>query len=62
MQLKPKVLWQIKGRCKPYDPVSGRCNLCLNKTLKILDDREHNLLNTQSKVIPQCRHQNKFEL
>ena len=34
-QLNPKVSWQVKRRCNFYNPISRRCNLCLNKKLMI---------------------------
>ena len=61
-QLNPKVLWQIKRRYNSYNPISRRCNLCLNEKLEILDDQDKNLLNKRSEIISHCRHQNKFKL
>ena len=61
-QLNPKVSWQIKRRYNSYNPISRRCNLCLNEKLEILDDQDKNLLNKRSEIISHCRHQNKFKL
>ena len=61
-QLNPKVSWQIKGRYKSHNWVSGRCKLCLNKKLEISDDPGRKLLNKRSEVISHCRHQNKLKL
>ena len=61
-QLNPKVSWQIKRRYNSYNPISRRCNLCLNEKLEILDDQDKNLLNKRSEIISHCRNQNKFKL
>ena len=61
-QLNPKVSWQIKRRYNSYNPISRRCNLCLNEKLEILDDQDKNFLNKRSEIISHCRHQNKFKL
>ena len=53
---------KIKGRYNSYNPISRRCNLCLNEKLEILDDQDKNLLNKRSEIIPHCCHQNKFKL
>ena len=61
-QLHPKVSWQIKRRYNSYNPISRRCNLCLNEKLEILDDQDKNLLNKRSEIISHCHHENKFKL
>ena len=61
-QLNPKVSWQIKRRCNSYNPISRKCNLCLNEKLEIQDDQDKNLSNKRSEIISHCRHQNKFKL
>ena len=52
----PKVTWAVKNS------QSKRCSFCLNEKLEILEDRENNLLNIKSEVIPKCCHQNKYML
>ena len=54
--------WSIKGRYKSYNPLSKRCNLCLNEKLEIITHQGDNLLNARSEVVSKCRHKNKFKL
>ena len=61
-QLNSKVSWQIKRRYNSYNPISRRCNLCLNEKLEILNDQDKNLLNKRSEIISHCCHQNQFKL
>ena len=61
--INPVITWEIKTKCGPFNPTSGKCSLCLNEKLLILeasDDR--NLLNKRNKLVSKCRHQNKFKL
>ena len=58
----PKVTSAVKNQFSAYNPQSERCSLCLNKKLKILEDKENNLLNKKSELISKCRHQNKCML
>ena len=60
---EPKVSWKIKKKCGPFNPTSGKCNLCLNEKLFILETTDDaNSLNKRSELIAKCRHQNKFKL
>ena len=61
-QEPPRLIWEIKGQYKAYNPTLKKCNLCLNEKLAIIDDPDKNLLNKRSEVISQCRHRNKFKL
>ena len=56
----PFVRWKIVKQCKPYNPASRVCNLCLNEKYQILMYKRENLLNTRSEMISKCRHKNKF--
>ena len=40
----PKITWAMKNQFSAYTPQSKRCSLCLNEKLKILEDKESNLL------------------
>ena len=33
----PKITWKIRKKCKPFNPTSGKCDLCLNEKLLILE-------------------------
>ena len=41
-QQAPRLTWEIKGQCKPYNPTLKKCNLCLNEKLAIIDDPDKN--------------------
>ena len=41
---QPKVSWKIIRRCKPFNPNSGKCNLCLNEKFEIASFKGKNLL------------------
>ena len=47
----------MKNQFSAYIPQSKRCSLCSNEKLKILDDKENNLLDRKFEVISKCRHQ-----
>ena len=57
-----KVTWAVKNQFSAYSPQSKRCALYLNEKLKILEDRENNLLNKKYEVISKCCHQSKCML
>ena len=59
---QPKVSCKIIRRCKPFNPNSGKCNLCLNEKFEIASFKGKNLLNTRSEILAKCRHENKFKL
>ena len=62
-KINPVITLEIKTKCDPFNPTSGKCSLCLNEKLLILeasDDR--NLLNKRNELVSKCRHQNKFKL
>ena len=59
----PKITWKIRKKCKPFNPTSGKCDLCLNEKLLILElFDEIDLINKRDELVSKCRHQNKFKL
>ena len=58
----PKLAWKVLGRYSSYNPVSKRCNLCLNEKFTIISYKGSNLLNSRSEVISKCRHKNRYKL
>jgi hypothetical protein len=54
--------WKIIKRCRPYNPSSKICNLCLNEKFYILSHTGGSLLNKRNELISKCRHKNKFLL
>ena len=61
-QVNPHISRKIKGIYKSYNSTSKSCNLCLTKTLEILDGPDKNLLNKRSEIISQCRRKNRFRV
>ena len=59
----PKITWKIRKKCKPFNSTSGKCDLCLNEKLFILEmSDEIDLINKRDELVSKCRHQNKFNL
>ena len=52
----------MKNQISVYNPQLKRYSLRLNEKVKILEDKENNLLNKKSEIILKCRHQNKHML
>jgi hypothetical protein len=60
---EPKITWKIKKKCGTFNPTSGKCSLCLNEKLLILEaSDDKNSLNKRNELVSKCRHQNKFKL
>ena len=60
---EPRITWKIKKKCQPFNPLTGKCDLCLNEKLFLIEIfNNKNLLNTRDELISKCRHQNKFKL
>ena len=70
-----KEVWDIKNRGGTYDiawrfirqhpgynPVNGKCALCLSEKLEILEHKQNNLLNKKSEIVSTCRHRTKYML
>ena len=58
----PKITWSILGKYSSYNPISKRCNLCLNEKLGIAIHKGDNLLNKRSEIISKFRHKSKYKL
>ena len=58
----PRLLWEMKGQYKAYNPTFKKCNLCLNEKLAIIDDPDKNLPRKRSEVMSQCCRRNNFKL
>ena len=57
-----KITWKFLKQTSPYNPVSGRCNLCLWEKYFIICKPELATLNKQNELATSCRHANKFLL
>ena len=57
-----KITWKFLKQTSPYNPVSGRCNLCLSEKYFIICNPELATLNKRNELATSCRHANKFLL
>ena len=57
-----KITWKFLKRTSPYNPVSGRCNLCLWEKYFIICNPELATLNKRNELATSCRHASKFLL
>ena len=56
------IKWRIINQFPGFNPSSGKCALCLNEKLAILQYKGDNLLNKRSEIVSTCRHKAKFKL
>ena len=59
---KYKIKWKILARSKPYNPITGVCNLCTLEKFYILFKSELGTLNKKEEIFNQCRHKRKLLL
>lgn len=57
-----KIAWRVIKQHPGFNPVNGKCNLCLSEKLEILEHNETNLLNKRSEIVSTCRHRHKYML
>ena len=61
--LTPEIEWSILRKSNTPNSFNGRCNLCLEEKIYILNYKwPDKLLNKRSELIARCRHKTKFEL
>ena len=56
------ITWRIVKQFPSFNPASGKCALCLNEKLEILQHKGPNLLNKRSEIVSTCRHRLKYML
>ena len=56
------INWKLIKQCPVYNPANGRCALCTNEKLEIIQYKGDNLLNRRSEIVSTCRHRAKFML
>ena len=59
---KYKIKWKILARSKPYNPITGVCNLCTLEKFYILFKSELGTLNKKEEIFNHCRHKRKLLL
>ena len=58
----PNITWRPIKQYPGFNPTTGRCALCLNEKLEILDHQGPNLINKRDEIVNTCRHRRKFLL
>ena len=48
--------WSILMKAKPFNPVTGKCNLCIKEKFCIIFRPEGSTLNSRSELFNTCRH------
>ena len=56
------VSWRVIRQHPGYNPANGKCALCLNEKLEILEHSGPNLLNKRSEIVSTCPHKRKYML
>ena len=56
------IAWLPIGQYRTYNPVNGRCALCMSEKSEILKHKGPNLLNKKSEIVSTCRHRLKHML
>ena len=58
----PIITWRPVKQYPGFNPTTGRCALCLNEKLAILNHQGPNLINKRDEIVSTCRHRRKFLL
>ena len=61
--LSPQIKWKIIGHSSTTNSFNGRCNLCLDEKISIINFKNRKLLlNERNELVFKCRHRGKFKL
>ena len=61
--LSPQIKWKILRHSSAASSFNGRCNLCLDEKISIINFKNRKLLlNERNEVVFKCRHRGKFKL
>ena len=61
--LSPQVKWKILRHPSAANSFNGRCNLCLDEKISIINFKNRKLLlNKRNEFVFKCRHRGKFKL
>ena len=58
----PQIKWECITTAPKYNPILGRCILCLREKEQILYHRENASLNCRTEITNTCRHRRKYLL
>ena len=56
------VQWKVLRKCKPYDNVTKKCNLCLQEKFFIICRKDLCTLNKRNELASSFPHRNRFTL
>ena len=57
-----KLTWKIIKKCKPYNNITKKCNLCLFEKFLIICKKELCSLNKGNELASSCPHRNRYLL
>ena len=61
--LSPQIKWKIIRHSSAANSFNGRCNLCLDEKISIINFKNRKLLlNERNELVFKCRHRGKFKL
>ena len=61
--LSPQIKWKILRHSSAANSFNGRCNLCLDEKISIINFKNRKLLlNKRNELVFKCRHRGKFKL
>ena len=61
--LSPQIKWKIIRHSSAANNFNGRCNLCLDEKISIINFKNRKLLlNERNELVFKCRHRGKFKL
>ena len=61
--LSPQIKWEIIRHSSTANIFNGRCNLCLDEKISIINFKNGKLLlNERNEFVFKCRHKGKFKL
>ena len=59
----PQLKWKIARQSSTANSFNGRCNLCIDEKIKMINFKDHwLLLNERNEIVFKCRHKSKFKL
>ena len=57
-----KVKWEILCRAIEYSKKTGRCALCTEEKVRIMDQTRRTMLNSREKIFNRCFHRTKHKV
>ena len=57
-----EIKWKVLKRCRPYNNVSKKCNLCRHEKFVIICRKDLCTLNKRNELASSCPHRNRYVL